>query len=125
MSGGFAFGNKSNNPFSDVKIKEDLASGWFDTKEEYDNHKLRITKRLNKSVKDFNKLSGNLGGGLPLMNDVDIVQSYCAEGGAKGLTVYGGPDAFDVNSQHGVYSHLMSDMDLLSNYDCKFFEIYL
>ena len=118
MSGDFAFGHKLNNPFSQVKIKEDLTSGWFDTKEDFEKHRARITKKLNKSVRDFNKISGNLGGGLPI-SDEDIVQSYVAEGGAKGLTLVGGPDAFDKSSQAGVYSHLMSDMDLLSNYDCK------
>ena len=61
LSGEFgAFKEAKLNPL--VAVKEELTSGWFDTNEEFEQHRKRINKKLHQSVRDFNKISGNLGG---------------------------------------------------------------
>ena len=47
------------------------------------------------------------------------MEAYVSEGGGKGFTVFGGPDAFDAASNKGAYSAMLSDVDVLSRYDRK------
>lgn len=47
------------------------------------------------------------------------MEAFVSEGGGKGFTLVGGPDAFDASSNRGAYSAMLSDVDVLSRYDRK------
>ena len=115
LSGEFGFqGGKKKNAIAE--IKQELTSGWFDTNEEFEQHRKRVTRKLHASVRDFKDLGDD--GKLPI-DDGNIMDVLASEGGKKGYTVMGGPNAFDAHSNQGAYSAMLSEMDVLSRYDGK------
>ena len=115
LSGEFGFtGGKKKNPIAE--IKQELTSGWFDTNEEFEQHRKRVTRKLHASVRDFKDLRED--GKMPI-DDGNIMDVLASEGGKKGYTLLGGPNAFDAHSNQGAYSAMLSEMDVLSRYDGK------
>lgn len=114
LSGEFGLHAKRKNPYAE--IKQELTSGWFDTNEEFEQHRKRVTRKLHQSVKDFKELTEG-GAGI---DDGKLMEVLASEGGKKGYTVLGGPTAFDASSNAGgAYSAMLSEMDVLSRYDGK------
>ena len=113
LSGEFGFsGGKKRNPIAE--IKQELASGWFDTNEEFEQYRNKVNRKLHQSVRDFKELAED---GKSPIDDGNIMDVLASEGGKKGYTVMGGPNAFDAHSNQGAYSAMLSEMDVLSKYD--------
>ena len=76
------------------EIKPVLTTGWFDTNDEYLEHRRKVKTKLHVSARADGKYEETAG----LM----AYESYKDLGGAKGGLILGGPDAFDSTSKGGM-----------------------
>jgi len=73
-------------------MKPLLTTGWFDTNDEFDEHRRHVKNKMNKSVHQ----NGSDSGGM------NVYKNYKNMGGRQGNLIFGGPDAFDVTSKGGL-----------------------
>lgn len=76
-----------------VEVSPILTTGWFDTNDEFENHRKKVKNRFTM------RMSGNA--------ELDeqksqVYKSYRNMGGMAGSLIMGGPDAFDVSSKGGL-----------------------
>ena len=83
------------------EIKPVLTTGWFDTNDEYLEHRRKVKSKLHVSARADGKYEDNVQR-LAYENYKDL-------GGAKGGMIMGGPDAFDATSKGGI-EELMGSM---------------
>ena len=73
------------------EIKPVLTTGWFDTNDEYLEHRRKVKTKLHVSARADGKYDDTA--------ERMAYSSYKDLGGAKGGLILGGPDAFDSTSK--------------------------